>query len=548
MKYRRASTIELILLSAAAYAAIPVALSEMDPQLVSSFPVVLIVLKVAIALPVVVSGWGRSRFVASLKDRNILWLASIQAFFFVLSLLLFTLSLASLDTPVAIVITETWPIPSAIAMGYLLRDQLRRLDGSEYLWGSIAFLGVVLVLDLPGKLDGVERSTWIGALLALASAVAMGLSVAFKARAVKLMRERHHIGPVLSYFLLQFFFLPALPLYALYFAFFSGGDPAIGVPLSSFWGALPLVVVVVALNFSSSVLYSFATLKLKRASDGFVWFFTPAFSLLLFSLWTGEALKGHELIGLTFILSSNLLLTIAADTTRAFKSLVLTVLAAGSWCYFVDPFFVENEFYFDALSILSIFFVVILVEGLGQVSRQTDEEERLLIELNHALADKDNHLSDAFGHLCRRQSPVSFKRRYHVLRRALIADGLRDIALELDRLAHARNRALRLGKHVSLAACLVATAAIGLLARPETWLAEMFITVYLPSMVFSFFILIEGQLDQERSLFRRLTTPAGDHVIRILSLRSPRDSVIWSLILSAFIIVTYAYALSLAPA
>lgn len=547
MNYKRASTIELILLSAAAYAAIPVALSEMDPQLVSSFPVVLIALKVAISLPVVVSAWGRSRFLLSLKDRNILSLASIQAFFFILSLLLFTMSLASLDTPVAIVIAETWPIPSAIAMGYLLRDQLSRLNGSDYLWGSIACLGVVLVLDLPSKLDGVDTSTWIGALLALASAVAMGLSVAFKARAVKLMRDRHHIGPVLSYFLLQFFFLPALPLFAIYFVFLSGSNPEIDLPMPSLWAALPWMIVVVGLNFSSSVLYSFATLKLKRASDGFVWFFTPAFSLLLFSLWTGESLKGHELIGLTFILSSNLLLTIAADTSRAFKSLVLTVLAAGSWCYFVPPFFIENEFYFDALSILSIFFVVILVEGLGQVSRQTEEEERLLIGLNHALADKDTHLSDAFQKLCRHQSPVSFKRRYHLLRRALIADGYREIAQKLDHLAHVRNRTLRLGRHVSLAACLVATAAIGLLARPETWLAEMFITVYLPSMVFSFFILIEGQLDQERSLFRRLTTPSGDHVIRIMSLRSPRDSVIWSLILSAFIIVTYAYALSLAP-
>ncbi|MCI2393702.1 hypothetical protein [Aliiroseovarius sediminis] len=548
MNYKRASTIQLILLSAAAYAAIPVALSEMDPQLVSSFPVVLIVLKVAIALPVGLSEWGRSRFLRSLRDRQIITLASIQAFFFVASLLFFTLSLRSLDTPVAIVIAEIWPIFSAFAMGLLLSDQLSRLVGSDYLWGGIAALGVMLVLDLPSKMDGVAASTWIGAALALASAVSMGLSVAFKARAVKLMKERHQIGPVLSFFLLQFFFLPALPLFALYFALFPGAEPAIDLPLSTLWVALPWVAVIVLLNFSSSVLYSYATLKLKRASDGFVWFFTPAFSLLLFSLWTGEALKGHELIGLTFILSSNLLLTIAADTSRAFKSLVLTLLATGSWCYFFEPYFVQNDYYFDALSILSIFFVVILVEGLGQVTRHTDEEERLLIGLNHALADKSAHLSDAFQYLCGRQNPVCFKRRYLVLRRALIADGYRDIALELDRLAHARNRAIRLGKHVSLAACLVATASIGLLARPETWLTEMFITVYLPSMVFSFFILIEGQLDIDNSLFRRLTTPGRAHVIRIMSLRSPRDSVIWSLVLSAFIIVIYAYALSLSPA
>ena len=39
MANRRASTIELILLSAIVYAAIPVVLSELDTELVSSFPI-----------------------------------------------------------------------------------------------------------------------------------------------------------------------------------------------------------------------------------------------------------------------------------------------------------------------------------------------------------------------------------------------------------------------------------------------------------------------------------------------------------------------------
>ena len=543
MNYRRASTIELILLSAAAYAAIPVALSQMDPRLVSSFPVALIALKLLTAVPVFFHPWSRSRLLKSVRDKAIILFASAQAFFFVLSLLLFAMSLATLDTPVAIVIAETWPIPSAIAMSYLLRDQLHRLSLSEFMWGGIAFLGVVLVLDLPGKLGAVETTTWIGAFLAIASAVSMGLSTAFKARAVKLMKNRYRIGPMLSFFLLQFFFLPALPLFALYFVVFPSSP--LDLPSTVLQGALPWVALVVCLNFTSSVLYSFATLKLKRASDGFVWFFTPAFSLLLFALWTGEALKGHELIGLTFILSSNLLLTIAADTSRAFKSLVLTVLGTGSWCYFVDPVFTQSDYYFDAISILSIFFVFILVDGLGQVSRQADDEERLLIALNHSLAEKPTRFSKCFEQIATPLNPIIFKRRYLVLRRELIAAGEQALALQLDYLAHARNRSLRLGKHVSLAACLLATGAIGLLARPETWLTEMFITVYLPSMVFSFFILIEGQLGGTRSIFRLLNTRTPTHVIRIMSRRSPRDSVIWSLILSAFIIVTYAYALSL---
>lgn len=545
MNYRRASTIELILLSAAAYAAIPVVLSELDPLLVTSFPLVMILLKLMIALPVLLWRIGRHKVLSSIRDRSVLLFSSLQAFFFVLSLVLFSLSLTNLGTPVAIVIAETWPIPSAIAMSFLLRDQLSRLTISEFIWGAIAFVGVMLVLDMPNTLGQMTTGTWVGTLWALASAIAMGLSTAFKARAVKLLKDRHKVGPIFSYFLLQFFFLPALPIFALFFIGFTGSDPSITVASSTLVSALPLVALIVALNFTSSVLYSFATLKLERASDGFVWFFTPAFSLLLFTLWTDEPLAGHELIGLTFILSSNLLLTIAADTTRAFKALVLSVLGAGSWCYFVDPIFTENEHYFDAISILSIFFVVILAEGLGQIQRQTDSEDQLLIRLNHDLAEAPVGMERQFECLLEARDPISFKRRYHILRRELIANDMRHVALQLDQLAYSRNRTLRLGKHVSLAACLFASAAIGLAARPQTWLAEVFITVYLPSMVFSFFVLIEGQLDTEQPLFRRLSKSNHTYVVRIMSLKSPRDSIIWSLILSGSIISTYAYALSL---
>ncbi len=544
MANRRASTIELILLSAIVYAAIPVVLSELDTELVSSFPVVMIGLKVLIALPVVLRRSGRAKLLQSIRDWEVFWLASTQALFFVLSLLFLALSLSKIDVPVAIVIAETWPIPAAIAMGLLMSDQLKRLNLSELIWGTIAFVGVILVLDLPGELDKITQGTWTGAALALASAATMGLSSALKARAVRRMKSAYHIGPFLSFFLLQFFFLPALPIFIAYQHVFAADSTANALPLGVLAASLPLVGLIVFLNFTSSVLYSFATLKLVRASDGFVWFFTPAFSLLLFSIYTGQALKGHELIGLTFILSSNLLLTIAADTSRSFKALILTTLGTGSVCYFIPPSY-DSTHYFDAIAILSIFFVVILSEGWRQIASQSDREEALLLDINHEIQSYAPDLHAEFDKLARETHPSFFKRNYRLLRRTALERKLAHLPLLLDRLAHARNRSIQLGKFVSLSACVIASAAIGLLARPDGWLTSIFITVYLPSMVFSLFILIEGHLGNQTLRFRAASAAPSTMIVRILAGRAPRDSVIWSLLLSGFIILTYAYALGL---
>lgn len=541
---RRASTIELILFSAVVYAAIPVVLSELDSSLVSVFPAVLIGLKVLIALPYLLSARGRRQFLSCWQDREVFWLSSTQALFFVMSLFLLALSLARLDVPVAIVIAETWPIPAAIAVGVLIKDDLKGLDLRELGWGGIACIGVVLVLDLPGKLDGVgvSSATWIGAALALGSAAAMGLSVGLKARAVRRMEGQYQITPVQSYFLMQFFFLPALPIFLIY-QFLSGGTSGVDLlPQQALLASLPLVGLIVFLNFTSSVLYSYATLRQDRASDGFIWFFTPAFSLLLFSIYTGHALKGHELIGLTFILSSNLLLKFAADTSPSFKALVLTTLISGSVCYFVPPQF-PGDGYYDALAILSIFFVVILSEGWRQIAAHTDAEERILLKINHLLRSAPDALHPLFRNLSDPCSRTQFRAFYHTARHAALEHEQDEIAHMFDQLAHARNRSVQLGRFVSLAACVIASAAIGLLARPEGWLTSLFITVYLPAMVFSFFILIEGHLGNKSLNFRQDPTQPRENLVRILAGRAPRDSVLWSLALCTFIILTYAYAL-----
>lgn len=543
MILRRASTIELILFSAVVYAAIPVVLSELDPTLLSVFPAVLIGIKVLIALPLMFGGRGRRKFALCWRDREVFWLASAQALFFVLSLLFLGLSLSMLDVPVAIVIAETWPIPAALAIGLLIPEELKKLDLRELAWGGIAFIGVVLVLDLPGKLDQVSNATWTGVALALGSALAMGLSSGLKTRAVRRMENAYNINPFQSFFVLQFFFLPVLPVFLLY-QFLSSGEADLNIiPLDALWASLPLVGLIVFLNFASSVLYSYASLSLTRASDGFVWFFTPAFSLLLFSLYTGQALEGHELIGLTFILASNLLLKFAGDTSPAFKSLVLSTLATGSICYFFEPAF-ASEGYYDAIAILSIFFVVILSEGWRQIAAHTDAEERILLKINHQLRGAPQPVQAMFEQLSQPATREAFRQQYVTARNLALDHDQGEIAHALDQLAHARNRSVQLGRFVSLAACVIATASIGLFARPDGWLTNLFITVYLPAMVFSFFILIEGHLGCKTLNFKVDPMRKSEHLVRIMAGRAPRDSVLWSLALCSFIILTYAYALA----
>ncbi len=427
-----------------------------------------------------------------------------------------------------------------------MRGQVSHLTIKELGWGGVALLGIVLVLDIPGNLHELGSGITKGGFLALGSALSMGASTALKSRAVVILKSQYQIGPLQSFFVLQLYFLSILPIFLIWMYFTQQADlNALNPLLNSFTDMFILIVLIVLLNTLSSVLYSMAALRISKASDGFIWFFTPAFSLVIFAIYSGEAIMGYELIGLAFIISSNLFITITANITAAFKSLILSLLFIGTWCYFVDPIF-DQKGAFEALAILSIFYVVLLTSGIDEVSGQRREDQQNVIDFVRQIYNAGPMTHKMFDSYECAKHPVLQKRRYRLLHRHLEKERLLEALATLDKLSLSRTRSLNLGRFTSLFFCLASSFLIGILARPEGWVSQIFITTYLSSMVFSFFHLIESQLSSSKSIYQKTKGPTqSGYLMRIKSKSIKIEDVIWNIILSIFVLSALSLAFSL---
>lgn len=544
---RRITTAQLILASATFYAAIPVIITLGSADLKYALPTLLVAMKTLVSLPVLLWADVRRALAATLRSARRTGFQMLNAGGFIGSLYFFAMAIEGGAPTMAIVVLETWPVLTALVIAPIAAHSIEKLSRGELFWGLVAIIGVAFVLAPPEQLlDQLgAQKTSIGH--ALLSAGLMALSVAAKAVCVRDLKAIERIGPLRSYFILQIMFLPVLVVYVAGVLVFEGLDglrPTLGVTRDN----MLIVAGIFLANILSSMLFSVATLKMKRASETFIWFFAPAIAFLLFVLTGPRALTDHELIGLTFIVSANLLSAIRADVGLPFRALVASLLTIGAFCHFVPGGGAGmGATYFDALSVLSIFFVIILSFTMEWVARRREEFERHMVALVNALGHlppADRRLAGEM--LCRLEAarhPILFRRIYDRLARLLGRLGADRAAAALNELANAQNHRLPVGYFVSLGAILLASLVIGLLSRDGGWVADVFATIYLPSMIFAFALLIERSQFARQPMVR--LPVAGDAALRIRvhARRPTRDAVFWTLFLSLFVLAVLFWVL-----
>ncbi|MEC9367143.1 MAG: hypothetical protein VX871_00430 [Pseudomonadota bacterium] len=541
------NSLATIFVSATAYAAIPVALTFLSADGIAGFPLLLaaaMALAGIVAMPVVLR---EGRGAAILADRPLLVASVTQAACFVLSLYFFTLAARDGNDVMAVLLMECWPIVAAMMIGPFLARQFASLSPREGLWALVALAGVmVLITDRENMLSGrfFHRNDPASIAYALLSMFLMAASVVLKARASEILRKDHGIGPLPGFVVLQVCFAPLVPFAWALSAF---GEAAL---LPALAGVDYLVVLAVfLLNLVSGVFFTYGTLHLQRASDTFVWFFAPAISVLMLASVRTVVPTFNELIGIALIVSSNLLMTFRADHGLSYRASLLALLASGTICAYL-PGSGFNQ-YFDCLSVLSIFFVVLLSFMIGRFAERNGEELHLLAGLfSHVAAAKARQpalareLLRRLGQLQTARSRVVLRRRYwqsiRLLQKLKNKEMRANIKCDLDLYITSRHRGVAFGQIFALGGCVYATLLIGLFARGEGWPYDLFITVYAPSMVFAFFTLLDLQLGRVGMHFRPADFIARDvHVSRVLLGRVRPDHVAWSCMLLAFVVLVF---------
>ena len=266
-------------------------------------------------------------------------------------------------------------------------------------------------------------------------------------------------------------------------------------------------------------------------------YLTPIFSLAWLWLFSEIAVASvpYLVIGTAAIVATNLLINFEAERLLGFKALVIFLWVCGTVAYLRDQFdwwaawVAKSGGYFDVLMLSATVFALILSFRTARLSGRIQEENDRGFALFEELAELERQGVIGPGRVSKyvltinrrdgRELAAAYTQAYRELNAALVqarrTDRKRLVAavVELNRLAHSRQRGTNFGEICALSLLAGMVVGIALFSRPAEvsgltgFLVEMF------AMLFPAVILFLGfnVLDLERERRSGILEPDPEH-------------------------------------
>ena len=477
----------------------------------------------------------------SIKSR-FFWGAVILSF----SYALFSWSSNLIDVSISAILFELWPLLFIALAAWLFREegQYRKNLRSAIPLALVALagLGFVVISQTGGpNFENISLSNLIaGVSLGLSSAVA-GACVAFTFRWGKDFADQLPVDAVGSrsvFALTLFGAVAAHGLSSFVGAVLSAGigfalGEKVETGLLTYLG-FGLLVSIVA-HALPTILFWVANLTTDNLGVNALGYSTPVFALVWLALFSEIAVASIPflIIGTAAIIAANLLINFEAERLLGFKALVISLWACGTIAYLRDPvgwgWLARTDGYFDVLMLSGTAFALILSFRTARLSGRIQEEDNRGFALFEELAELERQGVIGPGRVSKyvltinrkdgRELAAAYTQAHRELNAALVqarkTDRKRLVAavVELNRLAHSRQRGTNFGEICALSLLAGMVVGIALFSRPAEvsgltgFLVEMF------AMLFSAVILFLGfnVLDLERERRSRILEPDPEH-------------------------------------
>ncbi|MEM9726601.1 MAG: hypothetical protein AAF909_14225 [Pseudomonadota bacterium] len=484
------------------------------------------------------------------KDRPLVALAVFQYLLYVGSVVALGAAFQEGRSISAVLLYESWPILLAVIFPLFVSRDIARLSGTDVLLLGVGMVGVGFIvygyLQTPSPDAGAagqgQPGNLTGLWYALLALVLLAVSTALKARYVRLAAERHGVGAFLSFAYMQMAAIPvALPLLLV--------PSAAGDFFSALGGARPFAeysptLALVAINVLSAILFSYGSLKMRFASENLIWFLTPIFTLILFFLILGVTPKRYEYVGAMLVLCANILTHFKLENTASFAAAYLGFVGFGVLCIYVDGVGADN--YFEMLSVLVIFFSILLSAIFQRLTERRKETHAAALAVLDALEEADAAARAPVSAVLASRSPSALHEAYQAAAAALEAPSreranapsTRTLRGAVERYALAR----RFGLGVSEVFILLKLGAVAMFCavylRGADWWHDLFAFSFAASVLFALAITFQYARDAALPIFRlEPTAPGDDPTPRLITEPGPaaRERVIWVILLSAIV-------------
>jgi hypothetical protein len=289
------------------------------------------------------------------------------------------------------------------------------------------------------------------------------------------------------------------------------------------------------INAASAILFSYGTLKMADATDFFIWYFAPVFSVAFYCIFNGTLPNAFETAGISLIVGSNLLVSLSSDERIGYRLGVLSMMIAGAICVF--PTIAPMSEFYDALAVLAIFITITLAFMLERVAARAAFEIDVFETAKSKIAI-DHKGKAQIERICIMQaqrSPIGLRRSY----RKLVRMGVPEEVLQLVRQGcSSRSRGLNLTNLFSVVATSVAILVLAAVARPVGWQHDFMVFLFTPSLVYALAYMI----DLNNSRFLSYSEPRDAYLdfspTQIRRKFGVRNQL-WSVVLIIFLVANF---------
>ena len=394
----------------------------------------------------------------------------------------FALAIHHIDISVATIVYETWPIFMVILIPQLFKKRYRKITPTMLSMLIMGFIGFVFIITGQsggfGALDFASGSPlFIGVVFAIIGSLLSSLAVydlKLIANLIKINtrflgkakdKNRSSLSPMrMSLFCVAI----ANVVIGTFSTIMNVGVGMINNEslIMPDWRMLGVSMFAgFALAAAGSVMRRYAILITHNPSITAISYATPIFALIWLGVFSFIAVPRPDylIIGATIIISANLILNFEAEIRFAYKAFIIALWTCGVWIYLHSSFSIL--YYFEAVEITSVVFILLLAFRMDRlVRRTTDEENRVLLlfrKLGTLVRQKKINIR-TLNDLCAIDTYKNAKELHEAYDKIknVLSDArteksapngmLDEIEIELDRLAHSKQQGINFGELIAL--------------------------------------------------------------------------------------------------
>lgn len=403
----------------------------------------------------------------------------------------------------ATIIYEVWPIVAMYATPLLIKKGWDKISARDMFFSVLAFGGVGFIYypEIMNEggffLDGFALKELYILLLPFLGGVFMAISSVMKARI------SHNLecegNPLASVLFVKMLFSLVVSLLCIPFLLFWPDAPSTYTLLT----VLGMLFTGVMTWTFGDVAYTLAVLKANKSSIMVLWFLVPILSVVWLWVAGESAITAFIVLGAIIIISSNLLMTVKADSSMSYMAAVVTMIFCGIYTYFTDGLNFPD--YYEAVGVPVVFFAILVAFMMDRLIKRDALEEELALDVinfinthSKKFGKKGQEFCEHVAAIVRTNNPTEVNDHYRAVRNSGVKH-LEAVHTQLDRLALSKVQGSRFAELFILFLIGALTVGVSIVYRPDDIIGDGFAMVHAVTIVFIFFTVMD--LAHERKCF-----------------------------------------------